>query len=64
MLWGLGALVMHPHLKRLLGVDLVAGDDSALIEYAAPVYEIYSGGLFTEAFAQQAAAQLAREGSE
>ena len=53
-MWSLGALVLHQHLERILGVDLtdpeaVAG--SAIAAYAGPAYEILSQGVFTEAFA-------------
>ncbi|NHZ71297.1 MAG: TetR family transcriptional regulator [Proteobacteria bacterium] len=53
-IWGLGALVLHEHLERLLGVDLTDPDvltDPSITAYVGPVYEIYSGGIFTDAFA-------------
>ncbi len=56
-IWSLGALVLHRHLRRLLGVDLTdpdVGADPALAAYAAPVYEIYGDGLVTEDFAAHA----------
>ena len=53
-LWSLGALVMHRHLKRILGVDLTdpsIGADPAMAAYAVPVYEILGQGVLTEAIA-------------
>ena len=53
-LWSLGALVMHRHLKRILGVDLTDPDisaDPAMASYAIPVYEILGQGVLTEAIA-------------
>ncbi len=53
-LWSLGALVMHRHLKRILGVDLTdpdIGADPAMAAYAIPVYEILGQGVLTEAIA-------------
>lgn len=56
VLWSLGALVLHEHLRRLLGVDLTEpdlADDPAFARYAGPVAELYGGGLLTPAFAAQ-----------
>jgi len=53
-LWSLGALVMHRHLNRILGVDLTdpnIGADTAMAAYAIPVYEILGQGVLTEAIA-------------
>ncbi len=58
MLWSLGALVMHRHLDRLLGVDLTTDTGTRLTAYLAPVYELYGGGLFTEEFAREGTAAL------
>ena len=58
MLWGLGGLVMHRHLHRLLGVDLTTDTGAGLAPYLAPVYELYSGGLFTDEFARESASAL------
>ena len=55
-IWSLGALALHAHLERLLGVDLTAPDilsDHSFAAYAGPIYETYGQGLFTEAFAAQ-----------
>ncbi|MEZ5184787.1 MAG: TetR family transcriptional regulator [Candidatus Nanopelagicales bacterium] len=55
MAWNLGALVMNRHIHRLLGVDLTAATGTELAPYVAPVMELYSKGLFTEAFRQRSA---------
>ena len=55
-IWSLGALVLHEHLERLLGVDLTDPDvlnDPTIAAYAGPIYEVYGEGFFTEAFAAQ-----------
>jgi len=57
MLWGLGALVLHRHMERLLGVDPTNPDFGRTpesVNYLAPVYEIYSNGLLAEEFAERA----------
>ena len=56
-IWGLGALVLHEHLNRLLGVDLTDPDvltSPSIAAYATPIYEMYGKGLFTEDFAGHA----------
>jgi AcrR family transcriptional regulator len=62
MLWGLGGLVLHRHLHRLLGVDptdpAFAQSEPAQ-EYLRAVYGIYSDGLLTAQFAEQARSTLA-----
>lgn len=53
-LWALGGVVLHEHMKRLLGVDPTepgVGADAALAAYAGPAYEILGEGIFTDAFA-------------
>jgi AcrR family transcriptional regulator len=55
--WSLGALVLHEHLRRLLGVDLTDPEiltNPAAAAYIAPVYEIYGEGILEEAFADRA----------
>jgi len=55
-LWSLGALVLHRHVRRILGVDLTNPDiagDPAIAAYAGPAYEIMGGGVLDEAFAAQ-----------
>ena len=56
-LWSLGTLVLHQHLRRLLGVDLTDPEilmDPDAAAYIAPVYEIYGEGILEEAFAARA----------
>jgi hypothetical protein len=51
MIWGLGALVLHQHLERLIGVDITADfsqNPKAVSAYMAPILEIYSNGFLTE----------------
>lgn len=72
-IWGLGALVLHEHLERLIGVDITAdfsSDPAAGAAYMTPVLEIYGRGLITEAAATemtravQAAPQVSTEEKE
>jgi AcrR family transcriptional regulator len=61
-IWSLGALVLHDHLERLLGVDLTNPEiltDPSFAAYAGPIYETYGDGFFTEAFAAQTRDALA-----
>lgn len=51
-IWALGALVLHEHLERLIGVDLTGDytqDPAAISAYMAPALEIFSTGFITEA---------------
>jgi AcrR family transcriptional regulator len=53
-LWSLGALVLHRHMHRILGIDLTDPDvtkNDSMASYAIPAYEIFGGGLLTEEFA-------------
>lgn len=52
-IWSLGALVLHEHLARLIGVDITEPVDHPLAasSYVAPVLEILSG-FITEATVQ------------
>lgn len=50
-IWGLGTLVLHQHLERLIGVDITAdfsSDPKSVSAYMAPILEIYGQGVFTE----------------
>ncbi len=50
-IWNLGALVLHEHVERLLGVDITAdfsADPKAASSYMAPILEIYGEGVFTD----------------
>ena len=58
-IWSLGALVLHEHMERLIGVDITSdfsADPKAASAYTAPILEIYGQGLLTER-----AVQLFRE---
>jgi AcrR family transcriptional regulator len=60
--WNLGALVLHRHLDRMLGVDLTSpgfGTDAASRSYAASVFEIYGDGILTDDFSANLRAALA-----
>jgi AcrR family transcriptional regulator len=46
-IWSLGALVLHEHLERLLGADLVSGTE-AMGPYVRPAAEILTRGLLRE----------------
>lgn len=46
MLWNLGAVALHRHAKRLLGVDLVAADPGELATWSRAATEMLTGGLF------------------
>jgi AcrR family transcriptional regulator len=52
-IWSLGALVLHEHLDRLIGVDITGPIDRphAAASYVAPALEILSG-FFTKATAE------------
>ncbi len=55
VVWGLGALVLHEHLERLIGVDITADfsdDPKAVSAYMAPILEIYAEGLLTDTTVQ------------
>jgi hypothetical protein len=63
--WSLGALALHRHLERLLGVDLTDPDALAgpsIAAYMGPAYEILGTGIFTEEATAtlRAAAEAAR----
>lgn len=47
VMWSLGALVLHDHLRRLLGVDLLGGAGPPLPYFHAAL-EIYADGVLTE----------------
>lgn len=50
LLWSLGALTLHEHVARLLGVDFLSGSASTddLRHYLLPAVELFSQGLVTE----------------
>jgi len=52
-LWSLGGIVLHHHMKRLLGVDLTDPDvtrDPGFMRYVRPALEMVGTGMFTEEF--------------
>ncbi|NLG21416.1 MAG: hypothetical protein GX555_08325 [Actinomycetales bacterium] len=50
MIWSMGALAMHEHVRRLLGVDFLAVDapPESLRPYLRPMLELFSQGLMEE----------------
>jgi AcrR family transcriptional regulator len=46
-IWSLGALALHEHLQRLLGVDLT-GDPAEALAYFLPASEMLGRGVITE----------------
>lgn len=70
VLWSLGGLVLHRHLQRLLGIDLLSQDavtSPSMARYVSPVYEIFGHGIFSDAMAaatQQAVDDLAAAGED
>jgi AcrR family transcriptional regulator len=60
-LWSLGALVLHEHAQRLLGVDLagdLASDPAAALAYLRPATEILGRGVITDTSYEQLRAGL------
>jgi AcrR family transcriptional regulator len=54
-IWSLGALVLHEHLERLIGVDITADfstDPKQVAAYMAPILEIYGQGFLTDTTVQ------------
>lgn len=52
-MWSLGALVLHEHVERLLGVDLTdpqLGQRDDVTAWARPAWEVMGSGIFTDAF--------------
>lgn len=47
-LWQLGTLVLHEHVKRLLGIDLVEGDPRSLVKWMRINAEILAKGVINE----------------
>jgi hypothetical protein len=62
VLWSLGLLVMHHHVRRLLGTDLTDPDfasSPAIGNYLTPIMEIYGEGVFTAEFMATARTAMA-----
>ncbi|MBT8165906.1 MAG: TetR family transcriptional regulator [Acidimicrobiia bacterium] len=56
VLWSLGALALHHHVQRILGVDLTDPDivaNQSISAYAAPAYEVLTEGIISQEFAPQ-----------
>jgi AcrR family transcriptional regulator len=61
VIWGLGALVLHRHISRHLGVDLTDPAGTSTPEFARYVRtaaDLYGQGIFTESFAADLADAL------
>ena len=61
VMWSLGAVVLHRHVERLLGVDITDptfGRTPDAADYAMPAFEMLSEGIFTPEFADHALAAL------
>lgn len=60
LLWSLGALTLHEHLERLLGVDLL-DDPQTFGPYVLPVLELYGRGIMPEEIYLRACAAFAED---
>jgi AcrR family transcriptional regulator len=61
-MWSLGALVLHRHLARHIGIDLTDPDLASaprFVDYVRPVMELMGSGIYTEDFATEATEALA-----
>lgn len=47
-LWSLGAVVLHEHLHRVLGVDLTSGSVADLAAYSIPAAEVIGRGALAD----------------
>ena len=65
-LWSLGALALHEHVRRVLGVDLTGPlSDTALnAPYTVPALELLSRGLLTPAMAERLAGAAQAAGAQ
>ena len=54
-LWSVGAVVLHEHAERLLGIDLLGRwyESPEAMNYVAPAMEMFTHGLMTEAAAER-----------
>lgn len=57
LLWSMGALVLHEHAARLLGVDLL-GEPDQLLGYLVPALEIMGRGLLPPEVYEQLASAM------
>lgn len=53
VVWQLGALVLHEHIARLLGADLVEGTEG-MVRWAVPAAEVLSRGVMAEGLPRRA----------
>ncbi|WP_083678655.1 TetR family transcriptional regulator [Nocardiopsis sp. CNR-923] len=65
-IWSLGALVLHQHLERLTGADLLADrdDPSAIAAYTEPATEMLTRGIVNERAAHQARTPEEQKGKQ
>jgi AcrR family transcriptional regulator len=64
LIWSLGAVTLHEHVKRLLGADLT-GEPAALLPYLRGATELLTDGLFSDDLrdsVRDAVARLEQEG--
>lgn len=62
-IWSLGALVLHAHMSRLIGIDLTDLDsstDESKAAYFGAVYEFLSDGLMNKSVADQLQAKVSK----
>ncbi len=57
LLWSMGALVLHEHAERLLGVELL-GEPDQLLGYLRPALEVMGQGVMTPAAYEQLSAAM------
>jgi len=65
-IWSLGALVLHEHLERLIGVDLIdypPKDPTAAAAYLGPVLELMTEGVVTADIAARMRDALVKDAS-
>jgi hypothetical protein len=65
-IWMLGGLVLHEHLKRLIGVDITTDfsqDPEAMSSYAIPAVDIL-GGFITETYRELVGEAFAHSSEE
>ncbi len=59
LIWSLGAVALHDHVRRLLGADLT-GEPAALLPYLRGATEILTEGLFTPALHERVREAITR----
>ena len=59
LIWSLGAVTLHDHVRRLLGADL-AGEPKALLPYLRGATELLTAGLFAPALHDNVRDAIAR----